>query len=162
VSPWLRLTATGFAMVVKAGARAMEFSPGKSAIAVEKRKQLGDLISKLIDARRPASSTSSWRIPSSRSARRSRTRRRRSHRLKGRCWNQGALRRPSSFQCPARVLSVDAGSCPPVAVDRFTGFLSRFGCEIDKRSETRRQRPRYAQRAVLGPQASPDPEQPVT
>jgi hypothetical protein len=50
VSPWLRLTATGFAMVVKAGARAMEFSPGKSAIAVEKRKQLGDLISKLIDA----------------------------------------------------------------------------------------------------------------
>ena len=48
-------------------------------------------------------------------------------------------------------------------VDRFTGFLmARFGCVLDERSETRGQRPRYAQRHVFGPQTSPDPEQPVT
>jgi hypothetical protein len=50
VSPWFRPTATGFAMVVKAGGRALEFSPGKSAIAVEKREQLGELMTKLIAA----------------------------------------------------------------------------------------------------------------
>lgn len=41
-------------------------------------------------------------------------------------------------------------------------FNRRFGCVLDERSETRGQRPRYAQRPVFGPQVSPDPEQPVT
>jgi hypothetical protein len=50
VSPWFRPTASGFAMMVKAGGRALEFSPGKSAIAVEKREQLGELMTKLIAA----------------------------------------------------------------------------------------------------------------
>jgi hypothetical protein len=46
----VRPTSTGFAMVVKAGGKEMEFSPGKSAIAVEKREHLGDLMTKLIAA----------------------------------------------------------------------------------------------------------------
>jgi hypothetical protein len=50
VSSWTRPTATGFAMIVKAGGKALEFAPGKSAIAVEKREQLHDLIEKLIAA----------------------------------------------------------------------------------------------------------------
>jgi hypothetical protein len=37
-------------MMVKAGGRALEFSPGKSAIAVEKREQLEELMTKLIAA----------------------------------------------------------------------------------------------------------------
>jgi hypothetical protein len=50
VSSWARPTANGFAMVVKAGGKALEFSPGKSAIAVQTKEQLGELISKLIEA----------------------------------------------------------------------------------------------------------------
>ena len=42
------------------------------------------------------------------------------------------------------------------------GIAVGFGCVLDERSETRGQRPRYAQRPVFGPQVSPDPEQPVT
>ncbi len=39
----------------------------------------------------------------------------------------------------------------------LTGFLmARFGCVLDERSETRGQRPRYAQCPVFGPQVSPD------
>src|SRR5258705_6028259 len=40
--------------------------------------------------------------------------------------------------------------------------MARFGCVLDERSETRGQRPRYAQRPILGRQVSPDPDQPVT
>ena len=77
-----------------------------------------------------------------------------------------AMRAPSQAPCGASSTGgkVEGASLSAWgAVDRFTGFLmARFGCVLDERSETRGQRPRYAQRPVFGPQVSPDPEQPVT
>jgi hypothetical protein len=78
-------------------------------------------------------------------------------------WQTGhRLKHPAARRLPEVRLRVRRYP-PGIAVDRFTGFLmARFGCVLDERSETRGQRPRYAQRRVFGPQASPDPEQPVT
>ena len=79
-------------------------------------------------------------------------------------WQTGhRLKHPAARRLPEVRLRVHRYP-PGIAVDRFTGFLMArfFGCVLDERSETRGQRPRYAQRPVFGPETSPDPEQPVT
>ena len=73
-------------------------------------------------------------------------------------WQTGhRLKHPAARRLP-EVRLRGASLSARDAVDRFTGFLmARFGCVLDERSETRGQRPRYAQRPVFGPQVSPIP-----